>query len=54
MASFRSILKQVGDRVPNLPLLEKIVCGQPGNVILELAAADSGPVWCVDLKLVSV
>jgi hypothetical protein len=37
-----------------LPLLEQIVCGQPGNIILELAAADSGPVWCVDLNLVSV
>jgi hypothetical protein len=36
-----------------LPLLEQIVCGQPGNIPLELASTDSGPAWCVDLQLIS-
>jgi hypothetical protein len=36
-----------------LPLLEQISNGQPGEISLELASADSGPAWCVDLNLVS-
>ena len=36
-----------------LPLLEQISNGQPGEIPLELASADSGPAWCVDLNLVT-
>jgi hypothetical protein len=36
-----------------LPLLEQISNRQPGEISLELASADSGPAWCVDLNLVS-
>ena len=36
-----------------LPLLERIVRGQPGSVALELASEGPRPVCCVDLQLVS-
>ena len=34
-----------------LPLLEQIVRGQSGNIALELASVNQGPVWCVDFEL---
>jgi hypothetical protein len=36
-----------------LPLLERTVRGESGSIALELASEDPGPVWCVDLQVVS-
>ncbi len=36
-----------------LPLLERIVLGEPGIVALEFESEDAGPVWCLDLELAS-
>ena len=34
-----------------LPLLERIVLGEPGTVPLELESEGGGPIGCVDLVL---